>query len=57
MTALVHPLPPPINFIMDAPAPAARRSASGRAQMLNGLRKPSQLEIEQHDFIVSCYTS
>ncbi|EOQ99168.1 hypothetical protein E3P92_02702 [Wallemia ichthyophaga] len=37
---------------MDAPAPAARRSASGRAQMLNGLRKPSQLEIEQHDFIL-----
>lgn len=32
-------------------APAARRSASGRAQLLNGLRRPSQ--IKQQEFIVS----
>ncbi|TIB98662.1 hypothetical protein E3Q08_03313 [Wallemia mellicola] len=30
-------------------APAARRSASGRAQLLNGLRRPSQ--IKQQEFI------
>ncbi|TIA87253.1 hypothetical protein E3P99_03284 [Wallemia hederae] len=31
-------------------APAARRTASGRAQLLSGLRRPSQLE--QHEFIL-----
>lgn len=40
------------KLIMDAPA--ARRPASGRAQLLNGLRRPSQLE--QQEFIVSCTT-